>query len=70
MPLGPKMGPPRGHIFCIDLYRENMKNILSETTGPRALIFGIKHHLVDLYQFCSNNATRAKVGPQGSHKLI
>ena len=25
MPLGPKMGPPQGHMFCIDFYRENMK---------------------------------------------
>ena len=32
-----------------------MKKIfLSETTRPRALIFGMKHHLVDLYQVCSN----------------
>ena len=31
-----------------------MKKIfLSETTRPRALIFGMKHHLVDLYQDCS-----------------
>ena len=37
-----KNGPTRGHMFYIDLYRENMKkNFLSETTRPRALIFGM-----------------------------
>ena len=35
------MGPPQGHMFCIDLYWENMKKILSETTGPSALVFGM-----------------------------
>ena len=29
---------------------------LSETIFSRALIFGIKHHLVELYQVCSNYA--------------
>ena len=29
----------------------------------RALIFGMQHHLVDLYQFCSNYAPGAKIGP-------
>ena len=44
-------------MFYIGLFRENMKKILlSETIRPRALIFGMKHHLVDLYQVCSNNA--------------
>ena len=58
-------------MFCIDLYRENMKKIfLSETTRPRALIFGLKHHLVDLYQFCSNYAPGANNEPaRGSHIL-
>ena len=38
-----------------------MKKIfLSETTRPRALIFGMKHHLVDLYQVCSNYTPGAK----------
>ena len=36
---------------------------LSETTRPGALIFGIKYHLADLYQVCSNYAPRAKNGP-------
>ena len=40
--LGPKMAPPRGHMFYIGLYREQYEKIfLSETTWPRALIFGM-----------------------------
>ena len=51
------MGPPPGHMFCIDLYREKRQKIfLSETKRPRALIFGMKHHLVDIYQVCSDYA--------------
>ena len=38
-------------MFYKGLYRENHEKIfLSETARPRALIFGMKHHLVDLYQ--------------------
>ena len=46
-----------------------MKEIfLSETMWPRALMFGAKHHLVDLYQVCSNLIPAAKNGPApGSH---
>ena len=55
------MAPPRGHMFYIGLYREKHETIfLSETTRPRALIFGKKHHLVNLYQVCSNYAQGAK----------
>ena len=39
--LGAKNGHASGHMFNIGLYRENMKKLLSETTRPRALIFGI-----------------------------
>ena len=40
---------------------------MPETLRPRALIFGIYHHLVDLYQVGSNYAPWAKNGPpQGS----
>ena len=43
---------------------------LSETTRPRALIFGMHNHLVDLYQVCSNYAPGAKDSPpRGSHVL-
>ena len=52
-----------GQFFYIGLYRENVIIFLSETTGPRALIFGMYHHLVDLYQVCSNKAPGVKNGP-------
>ena len=44
----------------------NFKIFLSETTRPRSLIFGIYHHLVDLYQVCSNDA-QEKGPPRWSH---
>ena len=51
--LGPKIVMPRGHMFYIDLYREKHEKIfLLKTTRPVALIFGMKHHLVNLYQVC------------------
>ena len=47
-----------------------MKKIfLSETTRPRALIFGIKHHLVDLYLVCSNYTPGAKWPHPWGHML-
>ena len=68
MPSGLKMAPPRGHMFYIGLYREKYEKLfLSETTRPRTLIFGMKHHLVNLYQVCSNFIPGAKNGlPWGS----
>ena len=64
MPLWLKMAPPQGHIVYIGLYRENHETIfLSETTRHRALIFGAEHHLVNLYQVCSNYIPEAKIGP-------
>ena len=69
---GVKNGPAPSHIVDIGLYRENIENIfLSETTKPRALIFGMQHHLVvDLYPVCSNYGPGAKIGPAlGSHVL-
>ena len=41
------------------LIKEKHEKILSETTRPRAFIFSVKHHLVDLYQVCSNYAPGA-----------
>ena len=35
---------------------------LSETIRSRAFIFGMLHHLVDLYQVCSKYAPGAKNG--------
>ena len=54
-------------MFYIGLYRENMKKkFLSGTRRPRLLIFGIKHHQVDL-QVCSNYRPQAKNGHPWSH---
>ena len=39
------------------------KKKFSETTRPRAFIFGIKHHLEVLYQSCSNYAPGVKIDP-------
>ena len=38
-------------------------DISSETAKPRALIFGMKHCLVDLYQVCSNGGPWLQNGP-------
>ena len=49
-------------MFYIGLYREKHGKIfLCETIRPRALIFGMKHVLVDLYQVCSNYALGPKM---------
>ena len=48
-------------MLFIDLYREKHETIfLSETTRPRALIFGMKHYLVVFYTNCDKMAARAK----------
>ena len=61
---GVKMAPPRGNMIYIGLYREKDETIfLSETTMSRAMIFGMKHHLVILYQVWSNYISGAKNGP-------
>ena len=62
-------------MFYIGLYREQHEKIfLSETTRPRAMIFGMKHHLVNLYQVYSNYSPGAKNGPApgvtGLHRLL
>ena len=42
--------------------KKNIENkILSETTRPKALIFGMLQNLVGLYQVCSNYDTMAKM---------
>ena len=56
--------PPRGHMFSIGLNREQHEKIFSSATiRPRALIFGKKYHLVDLYQVCSNYSPWVINGP-------
>ena len=39
-------------------------NVFSETTRPRALVFGIKHCLVNLYQVSSIGDPRIQNGPE------
>ena len=39
---------------------KTLKMFLAETARPRALIFGMVHYLVDLYQVCSNYGPGAK----------
>ena len=53
------------------LYKEKHVQIFSsKTTRAGALIFSMKHHLVNLYQVCSNYIPGAKNGPPwGSHVL-
>ena len=41
---------------------QHEKIFLSETIKPKALTFGVLHHLVNLYQVCSNNVPWAKNG--------
>ena len=58
-------------MFYIDLYREKHEVIfLSETTRPRALIFGMKHHLVDFYQVQIIPLGPKMALPRGSHVYI
>ena len=55
-------------MFYIGLYREKHGKIFwSETIRPRALIFGMTHQQVDLYQVCSNYAPGAKNGLVWGH---
>ena len=53
---GAKIDPSLGVTCFTQAYiGKNMEKIfLSETIRPRALIFGMQHDLVDLYQVCSN----------------
>ena len=66
MPLGSKLAPPRGgggsQVRNVGTKKENFKIFFSETRKCRALIFGMKHLLVDLYQDCSYDAPGFKTG--------
>ena len=42
---------------------KSLKIFLAETTRPRSLIFGMKLHLVDLYQDFGNYCPGAQNGP-------
>ena len=54
----------RSHRLKIDLHDAKIKKktFFSEITRPRALISGMQHHLVDLYQVSSNYLPVAKNG--------
>ena len=52
-------------MLYIGLYGKEEKIVLPGTRRPILLIFGIQHHLVDLYQVCLNYSPRAKNGPGG-----
>ena len=41
----------------------SLNDNVSETTELRALIFSVRHWLVDLYQICSNCVPGIKIGP-------
>ena len=75
MPLGSKLAPPRGwgigggwgwgwgHKFeTYEQRRKTLKFFFSETRKCRALIFGMKHLLVDLYQDFSYDAPGVQTG--------
>ena len=42
---------------------KSLKILFSETRRRRALIFGMQHQLVDLYQYSSYNAPGVEIGP-------
>ena len=65
------MALPQGSLVLHWLISGQCEKIfLSETTRPRALIFGMKHHLVDFNQVCSNNAPWAKNGPAPGYHMF
>ena len=62
--MGQKWPRPVGNMVYIGLNRGKHEQIFSsETTSPRGFLFGMQHHLVDLYHVCSNYAPRVKNGP-------
>ena len=63
-PWGPNWPRPwGGHKFeTYEQRRKTLKFFFSETRKCRALIFGMKHLLVDLYQDCSYDAPGVKTG--------
>ena len=57
-------------MLFIGLFREKHERIfLSETTKPKALIFGMKNYLVVFYQVCSNYTPGTKMAPSLGHML-
>ena len=67
MPLGSKLAPPRGGGGGVtsskqEQRRKTLKFFFSEIRKFRALIFSMKHLLVELYQDCSYDAPGVKTG--------
>ena len=66
------MAPQRSHMIVLHMhFKGNYSKIfLPETTKPRAHIFCMKQHPVDVNQVCSNYVHGAKMAPsRGSHVL-
>ena len=67
---GAKTAPSGGHMLYIGSYREKYKKIFlsTDTTRPRAMVFGMKHYLVVFYTVRSNYTPGPKWHPPwGSH---
>ena len=58
---------PAGDFLCCQQFALNKT---SETTRPRALIFGMKSFLVDLYQVCSDGGSGIQNGVGGRVGLM
>ena len=66
---GVKSGPAPGVTSLKQQQtRKTLKIFFCETSGCIALIFGMQHLLVDLYQDCSYDAPWVEIGP-GGHKF-
>ena len=64
MPLEAKLARIGGNKFEISEQRQKtLKIFFFETRRCRALIFGMLHLLVDVYQVCSYDALGVKTGP-------
>ena len=64
MSLGPKIAPSQeAHYYYGNTQRKSLKILFSETTGPRAQIFGVEQCLEGLYQSCSDSVPGVTNGP-------
>ena len=66
MPLGLKLALTHGGQKLEDRNKDERSlssKFFFENGSRRALIFGMQHHLVDLYQVCLYDALGVKTGP-------
>ena len=71
MPLGPKMAPPRGHMFYIGLYSKNMKkSSCLKIIQPKVFIFGIKNAVQRFILFSLKDDEKKKRLKEKARKLI